>query len=878
MSVITIASLFLFGVLIASTLFAYVSRRDGLSRDVMLIFASVAALFATFGAGALGIHLPDFAYGVAIALLLAQPLFTLRLAHQIRPVARPARIAAIVSFLITAVPFVVLPLRTIGLLFLPAVLVFVAIHLLAAVSLAKEAARRVGSARVRLGSAAAAGVAMALALGLSTFGSHVPLLPDVGRILSLGAATLYVLAFMPPAWVRKVWNAVATFEFMQALVGTEARDSAADVWARASRLARRTSGAVAAAVVVGDPPRTVAADFERDGETSEVLHLGAVPDGESEHRPLKPSDGELAFLAGRLGAPHVSIVPFKGADEEAGAVILLHARPSLFAADDHRIVRSLVDSAAVFAQRSEALDQQAALSDRLAVTVEALDRASQAKSDFLASMSHELRTPLSAIIGFSALMGDEPLESGRRSVPDEWIQHIHRGGDHLLSLINDVLDLTKIEAGRIQLERETFDVGAALAESVEGLRPLADRKRLEVVVDVEAGSIIADRGRLRQILYNLLSNAIKFTQDGGRIRVESRWEGDEARIAVVDTGIGVEAADLERIFEEFSQVGDLKAREAGTGLGLALSRRLAEAHGGDLTVTSEVGNGSRFELRLPDSRVAVDSTREIAQASPRAAEVGAAVLVIEDDPSAVRLIRTYLETEGYSVVVASDGETGIATARTAAPAAILLDLLLPGIDGWEVLRRLKADPSLRDIPVVVVTVVDERNVAMSLGAVDYFLKPVRPEALLARLAQYTFTTKVKQRRVKVLAIDDNPADRQLVVDGLRTSGFDVSSAASGVEGLAMANEDPPELVICDLVMPDIDGYEVVDQLRANPATRDATILILTGQELSANDRERLNGKVAEVLAKDGDPRPALARWLERAAAASQRRTMITAEG
>ena len=194
---------------------------------------------------------------------------------------------------------------------------------------------------------------------------------------------------------------------------------------------------------------------------------------------------------------------------------------------------------------------------------------------------------------------------------------------------------------------------------------------------------------------------------------------------------------------------------------------------------------------------------------------------------------------------------------------IILDVLLPGIDGWEVLRRLKADPGLRDVPVVVVTVVDERNVAMTLGAADYFLKPVKPEALLARLAQYTFTTKVKQRRVKVLAIDDDPQARDLVVEALRPAGFDVSAAASGREGLAMAEADPPELVICDLVMPDVNGYEVVDQLRANPVTRDATILILTGQELSAADRDRLNGKVSDILGKAGDPRPALAKWLER---------------
>ena len=223
--------------------------------------------------------------------------------------------------------------------------------------------------------------------------------------------------------------------------------------------------------------------------------------------------------------------------------------------------------------------------------------------------------------------------------------------------------------------------------------------------------------------------------------------------------------------------------------------------------------------------------------------------------------------------LATDGEAGIAAARANVPDAIILDVLLPGIDGWEVLRRLKGDPALRDVPVVVVTVVDERNVAMNLGAVDYFLKPVRREALLARLSQYTFTTKVKAGRVRVLAIDDDPAARELVANALRPEGFDVVSAASGREGLDLALRDPPDLVICDLLMPDMDGYEVVEQLHANETTKDVTILILTGHDLSVADRERLNGKVAEVVRKGVDPRPAFARWLQRASAAARRRDL-----
>ena len=665
---------------------------------------------------------------------------------------------------------------------------------------------------------------------------------------------------------------MATFTFTQDLMD-DAAQAEASGWQRLADVARSATGAKATLVVIGNPGvvRTAAigAD-EADRDHLAFAKFSAVPVPVDEDHPIPA--GDVARPSRRIDAPYVSVLPFLLADDEPGALILLRTRPSLFASDDDTMLQFLIARATIFTERSRAAAEQSALAQRLAMTVQALEQASQAKSDFLASMSHELRTPLSAIIGFSALMRDEALaDEGRRSVPDEWIEHVHRSGEHLLALINDVLDLTKIEAGRINLERESFELGTALLESVEGLRPLAERKSIEMTVTADSGEITADRGRLRQIVYNLLSNAIKFTPEGGRITVEGRWSGDDAHLSVADTGVGIAVDDLEHVFEEFRQVGDLKAREAGTGLGLALCRRLAEAHGGRMAVTSELGVGSRFEVILPFARTI--SVAEVAPAAVVGQEEGYAsrILVIEDDPGAVRLLRTYLEGEGYDVEIAADGEAGFAAATRRPPDAIILDVLLPGIDGWEVLRRLKADPNLRDLPVVVVTVVDERNVAMSLGAVDYFLKPVNPAALLARLGQYTFTTKVKQGPVRVLTIDDDPIARDLVTNALRPEGFDVVAAASGREGLDLALEEPPDLVICDLLMPDMDGYEVVDRLHENEATKDVTILILTGQELSKADRERLNGKVAEIVRKGVDPRPAFLRWLRRAAAASQRR-------
>lgn len=883
MNALTIIIELLFGILFVATLISYLRRRDPLKRDVMLIFAAMAGLFVVAGIAALGVTLPDPVTGAAFALLLAQPVLTLRLAHRLRPIAPAVRVAATLLWSATSLPMIVVPLRAAPLLILVAIAAFVLTNVVAAVYLGREARRRVGSARIRLAAAAAGSLLMALALGASTVLSLVLGAggSDVGRILALLAAALYTVAFLPPAWARRIGNAFTTFQFTEHLLGESPDEGAQAVWARLAELARRASGSAATLVARGDPLVVVAYAAGGDAKARNAVssvRLGAMPRQAEIHRPIHDGDGDIAILARTIGAPYLSVLPFDLAGGEPGGLVLLRERPSLFAADDHAILTSLIGHARIFAERSEALKEEAALTKRLSVTVEALEQASQAKSDFLASMSHELRTPLSAIIGFSALMGEEPLADGRRSVPDEWIDHMRRSGDHLLALINDVLDLTKIEAGRIDLAREPFELASALAESVEGLRPLADRKGIEMSLDAEAGNISADRGRLRQIVYNLLSNAIKFTSEGGRVTVEARWHGSEARVAVTDTGVGIATDDLGHIFEEFRQVGDMKAREAGTGLGLALSRRLAEAHGGSISVASAPGAGSRFEVRLPDSR-APEAEVEQMVSSPVHAEVDrsrSTIMVIEDDVAAVRLLRTYLEGEGYNVEVATDGESGIAAARAQPPGAIILDVLLPGIDGWEVLRRLKADPDLRDVPVMVATVIDERNVAMNLGAVDYFLKPVRPDALLARLATYTFTTKVKERNIRVLVIDDDLIARDLVANALRPEGFEVVTAASGDEGLALAHERPPDLVICDLLMPDMDGFEVVNRLADSDMPKDVPILILTGQELTSADRERLNGKVAYIMQKDGDPRPALGRWLRRAAAASQRRSTSAA--
>ncbi len=568
-------------------------------------------------------------------------------------------------------------------------------------------------------------------------------------------------------------------------------------------------------------------------------------------------------LLERADARFGKVVTLAPEHDLMGAIFLLRTRPSLFDADDAALVEALGIRSAHLVQRREVLAEQEALSVRLAQTIAALEAAGAAKSDFLASMSHELRTPLNAIIGFSSLMSAQVEVDGSLNVPREWVEHIRSGGEHLLSLINDVLDLAKVEAGRLELATEGVDLGHAVASSVAGIRPLADRKRQ--TVDVAMDSFItveADPGRLRQILYNLLSNAIKYTPDEGCIEVSGSRVNGEIRISVRDNGVGIAPDDQVRVFEEFRQVGDQAQRMAGTGLGLALTRRLVEAHGGRIELESKLGVGSTFFVTLPDTHPAEEAADPanlyLLESLPEEAQD---ILLIEDEASSARLLQTYLVKAGHHVRVASDGESGLAMARARKPAAIVLDILLPGIDGWEVLRQLKSEAGLRDVPVIIATVVDERGVGLALGAVDYMVKPVDPKALLDRLGRYTFTTKVKTRVMNVLAIDDDPVALDIIEDTLGPLGFNVRRAGSGREGIELAHSVGADLVICDLMMPEVDGFEVIARLHAAGATSSIPILVLTARDLTAMDKARLNGRVIGIATKGESGVHGLSEWL-----------------
>jgi len=478
--------------------------------------------------------------------------------------------------------------------------------------------------------------------------------------------------------------------------------------------------------------------------------------------------------------------------------------------------------------------------------------ANRTKSSFLANMSHELRTPLNAIIGLTELLCDNAARFGTEKALEP-LRRVLRAGRHLLSLINDILDLSKIEAGKMDLTLESVAIRPVVDEMLGTARPLAEQNKnaLELDCSDEVGSVHADNMRLRQILLNLLSNACKFTKAGTvRLRVARTREDGQAWVefAVSDTGIGMTEEQLGRLFQEFSQADASTTRQfGGTGLGLAISRKLCQMMGGDITVTSEPGEGSIFNVRLPAEAETVLPVAASSPGTTAATEDGVrgTVLVIDDDPTARELIAAHLADSGFTVDTAANGIDGLKKARALRPAAITLDIMMPDIDGWTVLAALKGDPALADIPVVIVTIVDEQRRGVALGAAGYMTKPIDRDRLVEILSRYRRATEPST----VLVVEDDEEQRRLVRELLGARGWMVREAANGRLALDALEEGLPDILLLDLMMPEMDGFGVVAALQANPAWRDIPVVVVTALDLTAEDHQRLNGGVEQILSK-----------------------------
>ena len=491
---------------------------------------------------------------------------------------------------------------------------------------------------------------------------------------------------------------------------------------------------------------------------------------------------------------------------------------------------------------------------------EMAEEANVAKSQFLANMSHELRTPLNAVIGYSEMLKEEAEDMGALEAMGPDLDRIRGAGKHLLSLINDVLDLSKIESGKMELYVEDVDLNELLEDVLGTVEALvhANGSRLEQEFAPEIGTIRTDATKLRQSLLNLLSNSAKFTHDGEvRLKVRRR-EGDGRawiEFAVVDTGIGMSPEQIGKLFQAFSQADASTTRKyGGTGLGLVITRRFARMLGGDVSVESVEGEGSTFRLTIPVETLTTVPGETASQTD------GPLILVVDDDPVQRDLMSRTLAKEGYRVALAEDGDKGLELARTLHPDAITLDVLMPTVDGWTVLSSLKADESTEGIPVLMLTMGDEKNLAYSLGASDFLTKPITRERLVKALDR----VRCHEPICNVLLVEDDPDARMITKGSLEKERWNVTEAQDGREGLRKLEQHTPDIVLLDLNMPKMDGFEFAEAMRSDPRWLEIPIVVLTARSLTTEDRQRLNGNVQRVLSKGGLDRTGLLREIRKA--------------
>jgi len=485
------------------------------------------------------------------------------------------------------------------------------------------------------------------------------------------------------------------------------------------------------------------------------------------------------------------------------------------------------------------------------------DEANLAKSQFLANMSHELRTPMNAIIGYSEMLEDEFRDLGELDLlPD--LKKIHTAGKHLLGLINDILDISKIEAGKMDLYLETFDLAAMIENIVTTIQPLIENKAntLKVIAQENLGEIHSDLTKMRQILLNLLGNSSKFTEQGLiTLTVTRTFEVDRDWIVfhICDDGIGMTAEQQAKLFQSFTQAEALTTkRYGGTGLGLTISKHFSEMLGGTITVASEFGKGSCFTMRLP-ARLVVRKARnpenngsESQNEAIRLPTEEGIILVIDDDVAVRRLLKTYLSKVGYQVAVAASGLEGLQLAKKLRPHAITLDVMMPGLDGWEILTRLKADNELAHIPVIMLTMMEDKDIGYALGAAEYLMKPVSREQLIKVLRKYR---SGKPSCCTVLLVEDDTVTREMMNRMLSKAGWQVIEAVNGRIALERLKIYQPNLILLDLMMPEMDGFEFISHFRKQSKWSAIPVVVLTAKEISIEDRLWLNNRVDTVFQK-----------------------------
>jgi PAS domain S-box-containing protein len=496
---------------------------------------------------------------------------------------------------------------------------------------------------------------------------------------------------------------------------------------------------------------------------------------------------------------------------------------------------------------------------------EEAERTSKFKDQFLSTMSHELRTPLNAVLGFSDLLADErygPLNDKQR----RYIEHIHTGGKHLLTLISDILDLSKIEAGRMELAIENLSVQGAFNEVLSVMQPLADKKSHVLSAKADPGLVVrADATRFKQVLMNLIGNAIKFTTDGGRIEIAGVQEGGRVRIEVKDNGPGIPDEEKTRIFEAFYRLRDSGMKSEGTGLGLAITQRLVELHRGELSLNSQVGQGSCFYFSLPAAVSAREAPGRKTETSSRALGPQR-ILVIEDDQVTAHLIQSQLTSAGYDVTLCQEPQKAVELAAQLKPNAITLDIVMKPKNGWEILIQLKRDPRTAQIPLIVVSIVDQPSMGTLLGADEYLVKPVDKMTLLGAIERRVKTHPKRKPGQSILVVEDDAPTREFIAEMLTTHGFAVTTAADGAQARAQVAAALPELVILDMMLPEVSGFELLGEWRASLRTAGLPVFVLTSKDLSHDEQSYLRTHAEIVLRKQQPWHEALVKQIERVVA------------